>query len=353
LYIWYTDADTSQWVQINLSGGAGALTAESRNRIVNGAMQISQENGNTTGSYNPFHAADQWFLFYASTGTFTAQRVQSVTPNGSKDRFRITITVADAALAAGDYLCFQQKIEGSRVADFRYGSASAKQSVLRFGFKGPAGTYAAALQNGGFNRSYIAPFTISAGQANTDTEQVFIIPGDITGTWATDTAVGIAVFITLAAGSAVQGAAGWSAANAFATSAISNGMATAGNVFELFDVGLYLDRNNTGLPPPWVMPDEAQEKIACRRYFIYETALGNLWCHPIDLASGYRRAIYHLNPEMRIAPAGTVTGTASGSAFGATLPAIASPSPYMVEINGDLVGAGFSSMNTIKLNARM
>ena len=40
---------------------------------------------------------------------------------------------------------------------------------------------------------------------------------------------------------------------------MTNGMAGAGNVFELFDVGLYLDPDNTGLPPKWQMPDEAEE----------------------------------------------------------------------------------------------
>jgi hypothetical protein len=33
------------------------------------------------------------------------------------------------------------------------------------------------------------------------------------------------------------------------------------------NVGLYLDRNNIGLQPPWVMPDEAQELAACKRYW--------------------------------------------------------------------------------------
>ena len=42
---------------------------------------------------------------------------------------------------------------------------------------------------------------------------------------------------------------------------------TTGNVFELFDVGLYLDPHNTGIAPPWQMPDEAEELRACQRYY--------------------------------------------------------------------------------------
>jgi hypothetical protein len=43
---------------------------------------------------------------------------------------------------------------------------------------------------------------------------------------------------------------------------------TVGNTFELFDVGLYLDPNATGVPPPWQMPDEAEELAACQRYWV-------------------------------------------------------------------------------------
>jgi hypothetical protein len=241
-------------------------TAQTRNRIVNGAMQISQENGNTAvGSTGYF--ADQWFPQWSHDGAVTCQRVQSVTPNGSKDRLRIVVNTADTSLAAAQFQFIQTKIEGTRVADFRYGLASAKQSVLRFGFKGPAGVYSAAITNSAANRSYPVNFTISAGQANADTEQVMIIPGDTTGTWLNDTGVGINIVVCVAGGTAVQGTANtWQVGNFWATAANSNGLGTAGT-FELFDVGLYLDPLATGIAPPWVMPDEAEELRACKRYW--------------------------------------------------------------------------------------
>jgi hypothetical protein len=190
-----------------------------------------------------------------------------VTPNGSKDRIRIVVGTAKAVLAAGDYLAWHTDIEGIRIADFRWGSAQAKQVILRFGVKAPAGTYAVRMTNGGFTRTHIATFTVSAGQANTDTEQVLMIPGDVTGTWATDATVGIKMDVSFALGSSYQGVVGWQTGSFLGTSAVSNGMATAGNIFELFDVGLYLDPNATGVPPPWQMPDEAQELLACQRYY--------------------------------------------------------------------------------------
>jgi len=251
-----------------LQNGAGLVpTAEARNRVVNGAMQISQEIGNTAGTGSNNYYADQWQSTFTVTGTFTGQRVQVLTPNGSQDRLRMTITAGDVSLAATDFLLWKQDIEGIRIADFKWGTAAARQVVLRFGFKGPAGTYSTSLLNDAGARSYIVNFTISAGQANTDTEQVFVIPGDTTGTWPTGTGRGMILDITLACGSNYIGVPGWQAGGLYGTSANTNGAATNGSVFEIFDVGLYLDRQATGLPPPWQMPDYAAELLACQRYW--------------------------------------------------------------------------------------
>jgi hypothetical protein len=286
--------------------------AEARNRIVNGAVQISQEWGNTAGGplggIN-FYAADQWNGQATTTGTVTFQRVQAVTPNGSQNRLRMTVGTADASLTAGEYLQIIQPIEGARTADFGYGTASARQSILRFGWKSPAGTWSIRLYNGAaLNRSYIANFTISAGQANTDTVQTLVIPGDVTGTWPIDTNLSLVVCFMIANAATAVGVAGWQAGNFSITSSNTNGLATAGAVYELYDVGLYLDPLNTGIAPPWQMPDEAEELRACQRYF--QTA------HMT--ASGYTAAVSLSFPAllpvpMRTTPAFAALGPATNT----------------------------------------
>ena len=164
----------------------------------------------------------------------------------------MTISTADAALAVTDYLFLMQIIEGVRVADLKWGAVGAVQVVLRFGFKGPAGTYAFFFRNGGTTRSYVRLFTISAGQANIDTEQIFVVPGDTTGTWAKDTTAGMSFGVTVATGTTFQSTDNaWSAGNFLGAAGISNGMAVASAIFEFFDFGLYADPYLTGLPPPW------------------------------------------------------------------------------------------------------
>jgi hypothetical protein len=306
-YLWYVDPGGApgQWVQI--AGPMLAIqpkTAGLRNRVVNPCMQISQENGNTAigpTAALAHYSADQWQGYVASSpATVTQQRVQVTTPKGSRDRIRITVGTAKAALAAGDLAILYTPLEGIRVADFQWGTAAAKQVVLRFGWKSPAGTYSMSILNGASTRSYIATFTITAGQANTDTEQTLVIPGDMAGVWASDNTAGLYVQFIMAAGTTYQGAPGWSAnGNAYGATGQTNGLATAGRVFELFDVGLYIDPDLTGTPPRFEMPDQVAELLVCQRYY---------WkfnLHAISYAAS--TAYYHGGPvvfptPMRIAP---------------------------------------------------
>lgn len=243
--------------------------ADTRNRIVNPAMQVSQQNGDTSGTTDLYYGADQWATQrITSAGTITTQRVAEVTPGGSPYRYQVTVTTADTTLAAGEILAVFQNLEGADVADFLYGGADARQSVLRVGFSGPAGTYAIRLINSAADRSYVALFTISADDANTDTVQTFAIPGDTTGTWLTaEGVIGINLTIALACGSTYQGVEGWQAGNIYGTSGVSNGMGTQGNVFQIFDVGLYLDPDETGVAPAWELPDAAEEERGCKRFW--------------------------------------------------------------------------------------
>ena len=288
-YVYYDDGNTQQWVQTNSVGLADApvdgssyarrnaawinvstqLTAQTRNRVVNGAMQISQENGDTASTTaSGYYVADQWVGYHTTTATVTKQRAISFTPNGSVYRIRQTITAADAALAATDICTLRTIMEGVRVSDLKYGGATARQSVLRFGFKGPAGVYSFRLMNEAADRAYVQNFTISAGQANTDTEQVFTILPCTTGAWNVLTGIGLYLDIVFAAGTNFHGTSGvWNNAAVLGTASNTNGLATAGAVYELFDVGLYLDPANTGMPPRWETPDEAEELIACKRYW--------------------------------------------------------------------------------------
>src|SRR5262245_11719469 len=168
----------------------GQLTADSYNRIVNGAMQHSQENSATdspTSSLNNgYYSADQWFVRWSFTGTAkTSSSTGRVSPNGNQV-LTASMVVANGTLGAAQQFIMSHHIEGNRVADFGWGAAGAKQIVVRFWFYSTiAGTYHFRLTNNAVDRCYIHPFSIPV--ASTWYLITAAVPGDTTGTWLKDT----------------------------------------------------------------------------------------------------------------------------------------------------------------------
>lgn len=240
-----------------------------KNYIVNPGMRISQENGTSSGTATGYYPADQWFSAHSQDGTLTFQQVTSATPGGSENRIRMTVTSADTSIAAGQYALLIQNIEGLRTADLQWGTSNATDVVVRFGFKGPAGTYAVSIVNQDINRSFVREFTISGGDSNTDTLQTVTFPGDTTGTWDKDNTLSFRLFFTFAVGSTWHGTPdAWQAGYYFGTSSTSNGIGTTSDVFEIFDVGMYADPDSTGLTPRFELPHYDIDLLECQRYYV-------------------------------------------------------------------------------------
>lgn len=277
LYLWYDDGNSQQWVQVSASpqivdNNYARKTARRTNLVVNGALNVSQENGNTEGTTSGYYAADQFAMDLTAAGAaagFSRVVVGTVNPSGSQYRLQLRVTTAKASLAAGDDLAIYTKFEGFNTLDLNWQSTTAqKDAVLVFGFKGPAGTYSVAIRNGAFNYSFLASFTITAGQANTDTYQTIKIPAPPAGaaTWPVDYTASMSLFIVLASGSTFLAAAGWNTGNFVGVTGMSNGLAAV-QTFQVWDIGLYADPDKTGLAPVFEVPDYATELAKCRRYW--------------------------------------------------------------------------------------
>lgn len=250
-----------------VDSGVPARTALTDGMITNGSFQISQERGTALSTTGQFFA-DQWTSYAAGAGVFTGQLVSLMTPKKNTYRARFIVTTPDASIAAGDLYEIYTPVEGQDMARLGYGAAGALPSVLRFGFKGPAGTYTASIVGSPANRSRPSIFTVSAPQANTEIEVVIPIPGDTAGTWPRDSSFAALLTITLAAGSTYTGAPNvWSTGNFPAGTGQSNMMATNGNTFEIFDVDWYPDPFGTGIPPTYRAPTWSQELKKCKRYW--------------------------------------------------------------------------------------
>jgi hypothetical protein len=352
-----------------VSDAQSILTADTYNRIVNGAMQHSQQNAGLSSQANGHYGADQWLTNFAGAGVLETDRKPIYPPFGVRQmRYRVAVTTGDASLTGADNAFISQAVEGLRVSDFGWGYAGARQVVLRFGWKSLAGTYSFVFRNAAGDRSYVGNFTISAAQADTDTVQTFVIPGDTTGVWPIDNTVGFYLRFVIATGPTYIGVAGWQAGNILGTSANTNGLVVNNN-YELYDVGLYLDPLATGVAPRWEPPDYAEELRACQRYYhkIGPTVSGVPYGAAHTPTAVLGRAHIPYGVAMRTTPSVTVSAAADFSiscqnTITASALSGAPAGPEMVTLEFTIAGAtvgqgGYCRAATanaaVYLNARM
>jgi len=139
-----------------------------RNKIINGDMRISQRNssnqvtpptnGDTTQTNN--YPVDRWFIQNSSgSATIFGQQVTDV-PNGNfQHSVKISTTTAINTTQA-QQLNFQQRIEGYNVADFGFGSTSAKSMTFSFYVKSNVlGNYGFIIHNG--NVCFVSKYEIT------------------------------------------------------------------------------------------------------------------------------------------------------------------------------------------------
>ena len=209
--------------------GTIALTETSdrhgfKNLIHNGRVLIDQRATLTTPATvttgTPTYGPDG-FLGNKTNGTMVATIGKVAVVNtpmvGSLDACKLNVTTL-ASVGAGDSLSVQRRIEGTFFRRCNFGTAAAATVYVSFWAEASAtGTFSVSLRNGAAARSYVTNFTITAA----NTRQLFqvTIPGDTSGTWATDTTNGAFLDITAAVGATFQTTAGaWQAGNFFGTS---------------------------------------------------------------------------------------------------------------------------------------
>jgi len=245
---------------------SGSSNVTFRNRIINGAMVISQRNG--TSSVTPADSSfpiDRFVYFSTQASKFTAgQNLNSATTPIGFSNYLGLQTASSVSIGAGDYFMVNQLIEGFNTADLQWGTANAKTVTLSFQvYSSLTGTFGGVVTNSALNRSY--PFTYTISSANTWTSISITIAGDTTGTWIGATnGCGIRIMWGLGVGSTYSGTAGaWAGATYFsATSAVSV-VGTASATFYI--TGVQLEKGSTATSFDY--RPYGTELQLCMRYF--------------------------------------------------------------------------------------
>jgi hypothetical protein len=266
-------------VPLDLLGKMAQLSARN-NILYNGDFSFSQKAGFAVNTTSGTYTGDGWFHGLVPAGFGSSQIVgRSVALASPLRRGRFCIQykciTAKASLAATDFIALSHYIEGNDMSPLSWGLASGVPAILRFGFKGPAGTYGISLTDDTNTNYWNASFTITAGQANQDTIQVFSIPPPpATGPWVAGAAKSATLRIGMGAGTTYSGAStpagAWmGAANIVSPTGGFNLLSSTANVIEIFDVKLVGDYDNLGLVDPGMnATDYATEYARCQRYYI-------------------------------------------------------------------------------------
>jgi hypothetical protein len=258
------------------------------NAVINGGMDVSQENGatvltltNNTAKY-VVDMVEAMYNHAAATAVVTSQQLAAASfpavMAGFSFGHQIKATTAITSPASGDFGKHRLKIEGYRIAKWGWGATGAAAIVVAFELYSTAsGTAMVKLSNSDQSRCYYHEITVAAGW-NFITFQV---PGDTSGTWQATTSAGL-VFEVFVSGKETTPAASldaWGATNKVQTTNSTNLLATNNNVTIL--TGVYIDVG-AQLPVatdlPLLMRAFAEEILLCKRYweksYDYGTAVG-------------------------------------------------------------------------------
>lgn len=312
------------------------------NMAVNGDHIISQENADTAvtsiGSAGGVetYITDQFKIRAKGSLRVSGARITTIGLPGIKYALRTTITTSQSSLGSGDYLQVSQPIEGLRTARLGLGAAGGQAIAIGVYVRASiTGTFAVQLANSARDRSITKLVTIASANtwtwvpfAGTPGAGATAFPGDTTGTWLTDTGVGLRVAVTLAAGSSLQGTAdAWAAADVMTTSGQTNLAATGSATF---DVTALCAFGGIELPQashvPNLMRSYIDELRQAQRYYFRRSyvATGDVIGHVHAYASNsILGKLLDLPVEMCATPAGGVssighlsTYTAAGGAGG-------------------------------------
>ncbi len=236
-----------------------------KNKLINGAMQISQSAGGAsvtpTTTTNGF-PVDRFQVSVSQNSKLTTQQ-STTAATGFTNSLLVTSSSA-YSITSSDIFVIRQSIEGFNFCDLGFGTASAAPVTLSFWVRSSlTGTFGGSLTNYAATRSY--PFTYTISAANTWEQKTVTIAGDTSGTWVGASNAGAAsLWFGLGVGSTSSGTAGsWAGADYRSATGATSVVGTSGATFYI--TGVQLEKGSTATSFDY--RPYGTELQLCQRYY--------------------------------------------------------------------------------------
>jgi hypothetical protein len=226
-------------------------------------MVIDQRNAgaSVTPTVDNTYTLDRWKTRLSQASKFSVQQ-SSVAPAGFVNSLLVT-SLSAYSVTSTDFFQLLQVVEGFNAADLGWGTANAQTITISFLVRSSlTGTFSGVISNELGNRVYGFSYVVSA--ANTFEQKTITIPGDTTGTWATNSSGGLFLFFTLGAGSSTTGSAGaWGSTFIRGVTGTTSVVGTNGATF--YVTGVQLEKGSTATSFDY--RPYGTELALCQRYF--------------------------------------------------------------------------------------
>jgi hypothetical protein len=295
--------NTVSWSTLD-SNVQGDLGISFKNRIINGAMVISQYNG--TSSVSNLAGAltwsvDRWKVNCSAASKFTMQQnAGSVTPPAGFSNYLGLTSSSAYSVGSSDYFYLSQTIEGYNIADLNWGTSNAKTITVSFWVRASVtGTYGGIIINSDGTANYPFSFTINA--SNTWQYITITVVGPTFGTWNSTNGSGLEFRFDLGNGSDyTTGTAGvWSASFGYPSGTVKF-VATNGGT--LYITGVQLEVGTQATTFTTAGGSYGAELALCQRYY---QKTGTNFFHPLapfSTSNNEKRGAVHFWVFMRATP---------------------------------------------------
>ena len=312
---------------INMSGIVTATSfvpsqgqLSNRNKVINGAMTVSQRATSFAAANNVF-TLDRHKIFGSHDGAVTVTQ-SATSPDGFAKSLKVDVTTADTSIAAGQYIQLNHRIEAQNLQDLAFGTSAAKTITVSFYVRSNVtGNYSFAIQlPDNSNKQVSLVYTINS--ADTWERKTFSIAGDTSGGINDDNGNGFNIFWNLAIGTTYTSGTQRSAWHAYADADFAAGhavnlLSSTSNEWHLTGVQVEVGPVAT----PFEHRTFADEITRCSRYlqiFHVPTSnskrASNITATVHGAGNGVYLNVAFIHP-MRVAPSVTVDGAFGGNVF--------------------------------------